>query len=208
MLRYYPLLPPFSMKTILITGANGQIGTELTRALLARGHRVITTDVSQPRVPLTEFELLDVQDPTRLRSLLLRNEVNEIYHLAAILSARGEQHPSLAWKINVEGTLRVLEAAHELHVERVFVPSSIAVFGTTTPKINTPQHTIIEPATMYGITKVAGEQLGSYFSLKMGLDVRSVRYPCTPSVRGGYQRHVRRGAPTTLWRDGLRGRGR
>ncbi|MEY4926195.1 MAG: hypothetical protein RI894_631 [Bacteroidota bacterium] len=165
------------METILITGANGQIGTELTLALLKRGHRVIATDVSSPREQLTEFEILDVQDDLRLKSILLRNDVTQIYHLAAILSARGEQHPSLAWQINVNGSLKILEAAHDLHVKRVFIPSSIAVFGDTTPKINTPQYTSVEPATMYGVTKVAGELLGSYFWQKKGLDVRSLRYP-------------------------------
>lgn len=165
------------METILITGANGQIGTELTQRLLARGHRVIATDVSSPRENITEFEILDVQDDLRLKSILLRNDVTEIYHLAAILSARGEQHPSLAWQINVNGTLKILEAATDLHVKRVFIPSSIAVFGETTPKKDTPQYTSIEPATMYGVTKVAGELLGSYFWQKKGLDVRSLRYP-------------------------------
>ena len=165
------------METILITGANGQIGTELTERLLARGHRVIATDVSSQREKITEFEILDVQDDLRLKSILLRNDVTQIYHLAAILSARGEQHPSLAWQINVNGTLKILEAATDLQVKRVFIPSSIAVFGETTPKKDTPQYTSIEPSTMYGVTKVAGELLGSYFWQKKGLDVRSLRYP-------------------------------
>ena len=164
-------------ETILITGANGQIGTELTLELLQRGHHVIATDVSSPRTKITDFEVLDVQDDLRLKSILLRNDVTQIYHLAAILSARGEQHPSLAWSINVNGSLKILEAAHDLHVARVFMPSSIAVFGSTTPKVNTPQQTVTEPNTMYGVTKVAGELLGSYFAQKKGLDVRSVRYP-------------------------------
>lgn len=165
------------METILITGANGQIGTELTRNLLERGHRVIATDVSSPRTALTEFEILDVQDELRLKSILLRNDVTQIYHLAAILSARGEQQPTLAWQINVNGSLKILDAACDLKVERVFMPSSIAVFGDTTPKINTPQYTSMEPATMYGVSKVAGELLGSYYYEKKGLDVRSLRYP-------------------------------
>lgn len=165
------------METILITGANGQIGTELTRELMARGHRVIATDVSSPREKISEFEILDVQDDIRLKAILLRNDVTQIYHLAAILSARGEQHPTLAWQINVNGSLKILDAAHDLKVQKVFMPSSIAVFGDTTPKINTPQHTVMEPATMYGVSKVAGELLGSYYYQKKGLDVRSVRYP-------------------------------
>jgi nucleoside-diphosphate-sugar epimerase len=165
------------LETILITGANGQIGTELTHKLLERGHRVIATDVSSPRAVLTEFEILDVQDELRLKSILLRNDVTQIYHLAAILSARGEQQPTLAWQINVNGSLKILDAACDLKVERVFMPSSIAVFGDTTPKINTPQYTSMEPATMYGVSKVAGELLGSYYYEKKGLDVRSLRYP-------------------------------
>jgi nucleoside-diphosphate-sugar epimerase len=165
------------LETILITGANGQIGTELTHNLLAQGHRVIATDVSSPRAVLTEFEILDVQDELRLKSILLRNDVTQIYHLAAILSARGEQQPTLAWQINVNGSLKILDAACDLKVERVFMPSSIAVFGDTTPKINTPQYTSMEPATMYGVSKVAGELLGSYYYEKKGLDVRSLRYP-------------------------------
>ena len=165
------------METILITGANGQIGTELTRQLLARGHRVIATDVSSPRETLTEFEILDVQDELRLKAILLRNDVTQIYHLAAILSARGEQQPTLAWQINVNGSLKILDAACDLGVARVFMPSSIAVFGDTTPKINTPQYPNMEPATMYGVSKVATELLGSYYHEKKGLDVRSLRYP-------------------------------
>ena len=165
------------METILITGANGQIGTELTHRLLERGHRVIATDVSSPRAAITEFEILDVQDELRLKAILLRNDVTQIYHLAAILSARGEQQPTLAWQINVNGSLKILDAASDLNVQRVFMPSSIAVFGDTTPKINTPQYPNMEPATMYGVSKVATELLGSYYYEKKGLDVRSLRYP-------------------------------
>ncbi len=166
-----------SKQTILITGANGQIGTELSRELLAKGHRVIATDVSNPREKIADFEVLDVQDELRLKSILLRNDVTQIYHLAAILSARGEQQPSLAWQINVNGSLKILEAAVALGVERVFIPSSIAVFGDTTPKVNTPQRTVAEPSTMYGVSKVATELLSSYFWQKNNLDVRSLRYP-------------------------------
>lgn len=164
-------------ETILITGANGQIGTELTRILSEKYRRVIATDVSQPRMPSTDFELLDVQNSTQLKAILLRNEVTQIYHLAAILSARGEQHPGLAWKINVDGTMKILEAAVELGVKKVFIPSSIAIFGSTTPRIDTPQTTIAEPATMYGITKLTCEQLSAYYWQRYGLDVRGLRYP-------------------------------
>lgn len=167
---------------ILVTGSAGQIGTELVAALRGRhgAGNVLATDVVRPTAALAAsgpFETLDVTDGPSLAGLLRRHGIREIYHLAAILSATGEKKPGLAWRVNMTGLYNVLEAARENGVGRVFSPSSIAVFGPATPRVGTPQDTILSPTTMYGVTKVAGEQLCDYYVLKYGLDVRGCRFP-------------------------------
>ncbi len=169
------------METILVTGACGQLGTELTEELrIRRGtERVIATDINPPNEALKNgpFETLDVLDRSQLMEIIRKHNITRIYHLAAILSAAGEKHPIRTWDINMEGLLNVLEAARESNIKRIFWPSSIAVFGPTTPSVNTPQRTVMEPDTIYGISKLAGERWCEYYNIRYGLDVRSVRYP-------------------------------
>ena len=170
------------MTRVLITGAFGQIGTELAAALAARhGPRnVLTTSRGIPDggspggLP---FELLDVTDADAVRSAVERHRIEVIYHLAAMLSARGETDPAMTWQVNMEGLRNVLEAARKTGVSRVFWPSSIAAFGPDTPRDAVPQDTVMRPTTIYGVSKVAGELLCDYYSLRYGLDVRGVRYP-------------------------------
>lgn len=166
-------------ETILITGACGQLGTELAEALCKIHKRVIATDLKEtvPALGDTEFRRLDVLQQQNLAEIIQQENVTQVYHLAALLSATGEQKPDLAWNINTNGLRNVLEISARLNVKKVFFPSSIAVFGNSTPNINTPQYTIIEPNTVYGITKQAGEQWCQWYFRNKGLDVRSVRYP-------------------------------
>lgn len=165
-------------KTILITGAGGQIGSVLTKTLRETygANAVIATDIRSTELGEGPFELLDVLNGSRIHELVKRYRITEIYHLAAILSARGEQNPKIAWDINMNSLFNVLEAAKESKL-RVFFPSSIAAFGPNTPKVNTPQDTITQPTTVYGISKAAGENWCQYYFLKYGVDVRSVRFP-------------------------------
>ncbi len=167
---------------ILITGACGQIGTELTAILRERhgSDNVIATDI-QPLPPKLAAagpsERLDVTQRDALVALVQRYRIDTIYHMAAILSATGEEKPRLAWSVNLGGLYNVLEVAREFGVTRVYHPSSIAAFGPETPKEQTPQETVLRPTTMYGITKVAGELLGAYYRRRFGVDVRGIRYP-------------------------------
>lgn len=165
---------------ILIIGANGQIGTELALAL-AEKHgfdNVITSDVApQGRVPGLRHEMLDVTDAAGLAATAQRHEVKQIYHLAAALSASGEQHPQWAWNLNMVGLLNVLELARVTRLDRVFWPSSIAAFGPSTPKLQTPQSSVMDPTTVYGISKLAGERWCAWYHANHGVDVRSLRYP-------------------------------
>jgi len=165
-------------KTILITGANGQIGTVLTETLRAQfgKEQVIATDIRQPEKNKGPFEVLDVLDKDRFAELIKAYQVDEVYHLAAILSAKGEQNPKWAWEVNMTGLLDVLEAAREFNF-KLFFPSSIAVFGGHTPRVDTPQHAVLQPETVYGISKAAGENWCQYYHKRYGVDVRSVRYP-------------------------------
>lgn len=165
--------------TILITGSNGQLGTVLTAALRERygSDRVLATDLRDRPDPEGRFEVLDVTDAAALNALVAREGITQIYHLAAILSANGEQHPLRSWDVNMTAWLNVLEAARVHGVERVFFPSSIAVFGPDVPRHATPNDANLAPLTAYGISKAAGENWGQYYYRKYGLDVRSLRYP-------------------------------
>ena len=171
------------MKRILVTGAVGQIGSELTLALRDRygAENVVagfhhTSPMPQLRDsgPLAR---LDVTDRARLEEVVDKYKIDTIFHMAAILSAVGEEKPNLAWHVNIDGLYNVLEVARTQEITRVFVPSSIAVFGPETPRDPAPQETVLRPTTMYGVTTVAGELLGNYYVRRFGLDVRGVRYP-------------------------------
>ena len=166
---------------ILVTGALGQIGSELTAALkkIYGDKNVVTSDVKTdaPSEEFLPYETLNVLDKPRLTEIVKTHNITTIYHLAAILSAAGEKNPNLCWDVNMTGLHNVLEVARELNVKQIICPSSIAVFGPETPRNNTPQETIILPKTMYGLTKAAGELLCEYYVAKFGIDVRGIRYP-------------------------------
>lgn len=166
---------------ILVIGAGGQLGSELTQGLwhLYGKENVIATDIKDPHGVLSQgnFEILDVLKQKPLFDFVLKNNFTQIYHLAAVLSATGEKNPKFAWRLNMDGLIHVLDAAVECKVEKVYWPSSIAVFGSGTPKQNTPQDTIMDPTTIYGISKLAGERWCDWYFNKYGLDIRSLRYP-------------------------------
>jgi nucleoside-diphosphate-sugar epimerase len=165
---------------ILIIGANGQIGSELAESLIVRyGHdNVIASDVHPTgRVPGARYERLDVLEPARLRQVVQDHGVTQVYQLAAALSATAEKNPLWAWDLNMRGLLNVLELARELSLERIFWPSSIAVFGPSTPPVGTPQSTVMDPTTVYGFSKLAGERWCAWYHANHGVDVRSLRYP-------------------------------
>ena len=167
---------------ILVIGASGQIGVELTLALrkIYGNANVIASDLREQN-PLLEgtgpYVSLDVMNKEMLHVQVIRQNVTQIYLLAAILSATGEKNPNLAWNLNMQGLLNVLDIAREEKLHKVYWPSSIAVFGPTSPKINCPQQTIIEPITVYGISKYAGEFWCNYYHQRWGVDIRSLRYP-------------------------------
>lgn len=171
------------MKRILVTGALGQIGSELTVALRERfgAEAVLATDIRPEPSELVggggPYDVLDVTEAEAVRATIERHDADTVFHMAAMLSAKGESQPQLCWHTNITGVVNVLEAARHVGLERVMLPSTIAVFGPETPKVSTPQKTITRPRTMYGITKITGELLGSYYSRKYGLDVRGLRYP-------------------------------
>jgi nucleoside-diphosphate-sugar epimerase len=167
---------------ILVIGASGQIGVELTLALrkIYGASNVIASDLREQNALLEgtgPYVSLDVMNKEMLHVQVIRQNVTQIYLLAAILSATGEKNPNLAWHLNMQGLLNVLDIAKEEHLSKVYWPSSIAVFGPTSPKKNCPQQTIIEPSTVYGISKYAGEFWCNYFFNKYQVDVRSLRYP-------------------------------
>jgi len=168
------------MTKILIIGANGQIGTELAQELALRhgNANVITSDLApEGRVPTLTHEMLDVTDAAALTAVAKRHGITQVYHLAAALSATGEKHPMWAWDLNMKGLLNVLELARVQKLERVFWPSSIAAFGPKTPQVATPQDTVMDPSTVYGISKLAGEGWCRWYHANHGVDVRSLRYP-------------------------------
>jgi nucleoside-diphosphate-sugar epimerase len=168
------------MRRILVTGALGQIGSELMPALVERfgADRVVASDVRMPPQPLAEarFEYVDCVHIRQIDEVVRRHDVGTIYHLAALLSAVAEEKPRLAWDLNMGGLYRVLEVARQ-HGCSVFFPSSIGAFGPSTPAEATPQVTIQRPTTMYGITKVASELLCDYYAMRFGLDTRGLRLP-------------------------------
>lgn len=164
---------------ILVTGAFGLVGSELVPALQAKYGQDNVVAMARETVASDFVGILekgDVTDVTRLEELIQQYQITEIYHLAGLLSVGGEKNPQLAWEVNVGGLKKVLDLAVKYEL-KVFWPSSIAAFGPTTPTENTPQHTVLEPTTMYGVNKVSGELLGQYYHLKYGVDFRSLRYP-------------------------------
>ena len=169
--------------TILVIGSSGQIGTELVNKLRSvyGNSNVIASDIRQMKsdilVESGPFESLDVMDKELLYKIVKKYQVTQVYLLAALLSAKAEQNIELAWKLNMSSLSHVLDLAKEKYIKKIFWPSSIAVFGSTTPNIMTPQHTIMEPNTVYGISKLAGERWCEYYHRKFKVDVRSVRYP-------------------------------
>lgn len=170
------------MKKILVIGACGQIGSELVLALRTRfgKSQVVAADVKPEAITLLEdgpYVQLDALDKEKVREYIIDNQINEVYLLAALLSATAEKNPDFAWKLNMEALFTILDLAKEGHIQKIFWPSSIAVFGPTTPRDMTPQYTIMEPTTVYGISKQAGERWCEYYHNKFGVDVRSIRYP-------------------------------
>jgi nucleoside-diphosphate-sugar epimerase len=165
-------------KKILITGAFGQIGSELATALRKKYGKDSVIAFDKRLDPSFDGMSIigDITDMELLRDTIQKNNIGTVYHLVSLLSATGEKNPELAWKINMDGLRNILDLAREFKL-KVFWPSSIAAFGPTTPRDKTPQQTVLEPTTMYGVTKVAGELLCQYYFTKFGVDVRSLRYP-------------------------------
>jgi len=167
---------------ILIIGASGQIGTELTAFLRKKhgSHKVIASDIKEGSDQMMgngPFEIMDAMDYDAVQDVVINHEITEVYLMAAMLSATAEKFPMRAWNLNMNSLFNVLNLARDGKIEKVFWPSSIAVFGPTTPSEKTPQHTIMEPSTVYGISKQTGERWCEYYHEKYGVDVRSVRYP-------------------------------
>jgi nucleoside-diphosphate-sugar epimerase len=176
-------LTKLETKKILVTGSVGQIGSELTMALrkkygndnvVATGRKTKPSEILLSSGP---FEFIDITDRKSVEEVVREYNIDTMYDMAAILSAVGEEKPLRCWDVNINGLYNILEIAREFEMAKVFVPSSIAVFGPETPRENTPQETVLKPKTMYGVTKVAGELLGDYYFKRFGLDVRGVRYP-------------------------------
>lgn len=169
-------------KRILIIGACGQIGTELTVYLRKKfgSHKVIASDIREGNMELMEsgpFEILDAMNYDAVEEIVIRHEITEVYLMAAMLSATAEKFPMKGWNLNMTSLFHVLNLAKEKKIEKIFWPSSIAVFGPTTPKTDTPQRTVMEPSTVYGISKQTGERWCEYYATRYGVDVRSLRYP-------------------------------
>jgi nucleoside-diphosphate-sugar epimerase len=170
------------MEKILVIGSSGQIGTELVAELRTRygQDNVVASDIKPAdadQLALGPYEQLDALDKDKLFETVKRHGITQVYLLAALLSATAEQKPMFAWKLNMESLFHVLELAREKHIQKIYWPSSIAVFGLTTPRENTPQFTVIEPTTVYGISKQAGERWCEWYFNKHGVDTRSLRYP-------------------------------
>ena len=187
------------MERVLIIGASGQIGSELTLKLRAiyGNENVFATDVKEAPPYIREsgpFQLLDVMDDKHLIHFIIRNKITQIYHLAAVLSGNAEKLPTQAWHINMSSLMNILEVARLVEeVKKVFWPSSIAVYGASTPRMATPQLSVMEPSTVYGISKLAGERWCEYYHKRYKLDIRSLRYPGLISQR------TEPGGGTTDW---------
>lgn len=171
-----------STERVLIIGSGGQLGTELCESLrgIYGNDNVIASDVKAISGPISESgpcEVMDILDKKRFTEILDKYKPTHIYHLAALLSATAEKNPKFGWELNMDGLFHVLDAAKERSIAKVYWPSSIAVFGPNTPRVRTPQHCIMDPNTIYGITKLAGERYCEYYFEKYGVDVRSIRYP-------------------------------
>nr|WP_299032281.1 NAD-dependent epimerase/dehydratase family protein [uncultured Tenacibaculum sp.] len=169
-------------ETILILGACGQIGTELTQKLRAvyGADNVIASDIREGDAEMMRsgpFEIIDATNQEQILNVVQKYKVTQVYLMAAMLSATAEKYPLKGWDLNMTSLLAVLELAREKHIQKIYWPSSMAAFGPTSPKMNTPQQTIMEPSTVYGISKVAGEHWCNYYHDKYGVDVRSIRYP-------------------------------
>jgi len=182
------------MKKILVTGALGQIGSELIFALKKKygNENVIASDVRCDAPDNIKnsgpYEILDVLNKESIEALVKKYEIDTIFHLAAILSAVGEKRPQLCWDVNMTGTLNILDIGVQYKLEKIIIPSSIAVWGDGVPKENVPQESVLRPASMYGVTKVCGERLCDYYVQKFGLEVRGLRYPgiiSSETVPGG-----------------------
>jgi nucleoside-diphosphate-sugar epimerase len=168
---------------VLVIGSGGQIGGELVEALRAMygQENVIASDIKdldkESAKTIAPYETLNVMNAKRLFEVIKQYEITQVYLLAALLSATAEKNPAFAWDLNMNGLFNVLELAREKHIRQLYWPSSIAVFGPSTPRERTPQYTVMEPTTVYGISKQAGERWCEYYFLKHGVDVRSLRYP-------------------------------
>ncbi len=171
------------MKNILVTGALGQIGTELTAALRQKygNNNVIASDlrsgINLDFEAAGPFHCADVTKPETIETIIEQYKIDTIFHMAALLSAVGEKNPLLCWNVNMNGSINILELARKHNVEKVIIPSSMAVWGPNAPQYNTPQESALKPTTMYGVTKVCGERLCDYYVQKFGLDCRGLRYP-------------------------------
>jgi threonine 3-dehydrogenase len=172
---------PVSGSRVLVTGSNGQIGTVLSAALSQHEGvaEVVRSDIVTPTTKslVGSFERLDVLQAERLREVLVQHRIDTVYHLSAVLSARGESDPSATWEVNVRGLLNVLDAARDGLIKKVFFPSTIAVFGSNVPRDATPDDAVLNPTTAYGMSKAAGENWCAYYHARWGVDVRSLRYP-------------------------------
>lgn len=164
---------------ILVIGSRGQIGTELVEELrrIYGREQVVSADLKDADSTDEPYEKLDVLDQNALHAIVKKHGINQIYLLAALLSATAEKNPAFAWKLNMESLFSVLDLAKEGIIKQIYWPSSIAVFGPTTPRVDTPQYTVMEPSTVYGISKQAGERWCEYYHKKFGVDVRGLRYP-------------------------------
>lgn len=164
---------------ILVLGAGGQVGGELVELLRAKhgNEKVVASDIREVKIGEGPFELIDALDKAKIHEVVEKYKIDEIYHLVALLSATAEKQPEFGWQLNMETLFTVLDLAKDKKIKKVFWPSSIAVFGPNTPRDNTPQHTITDPTTVYGISKLAGERWCEYYANKYDVDVRSIRYP-------------------------------